>query len=156
MNENAFAVLHTEEPISRGQIPPMSFAEFRRAILDAVADGQRVAALFGDSPPSGDKLDLYAILADSAQGVLRAGKTTLESDRFASLTPDCPQMHLFEREIAEQYGVCPEGHPWLKPVRFHASYRSRPPVRSEEGGVRSEKGKHTPHSSLLTPHPSSA
>jgi len=29
----------------------------------------------------------------------------------------------FEREIAEQFGVCPEGHPWFKPVRFHGSYR---------------------------------
>ena len=54
---------------------------------------------------------------------LRVGKTTLDSDRFPSLTPDCPQVHLFEREIAEQYGVRPEGHPWFKPVRFHASYR---------------------------------
>ena len=49
--------------------------------------------------------------------------TTLDSDRFPSLTPDCPQVHLFEREIAEQYGVRPEGHPWFKPVRFHRSYR---------------------------------
>ncbi len=49
--------------------------------------------------------------------------TTLESDRFPSMTPDCPQVHLFEREIAEQYGVRPDGHPWFKPVRFHASYR---------------------------------
>ncbi len=54
---------------------------------------------------------------------MRVGKATLDSDRFPSLTPDCPQVHLFEREIAEQYGVCPEGHPWFKPVRFHASYR---------------------------------
>ena len=54
---------------------------------------------------------------------MRVGKTTLDSDRFPSLTPDCPQVHLFEREIAEQCGVRPEGHPWLKPVRFHASYR---------------------------------
>ena len=32
-------------------------------------------------------------------------------------------MHLFEREIAEQFGLRPDGHPWLKPVRFHRSYR---------------------------------
>jgi Ni,Fe-hydrogenase III large subunit len=29
---------------------------------------------------------------------------------------------LFEREIAEQWSVVPEGHPWLKPVRFHPAY----------------------------------
>jgi Ni,Fe-hydrogenase III large subunit len=47
----------------------------------------------------------------------------LDADDFPSLTPQCPQFHLFEREIAEQFGVVPEGHPWFKPVRFHASYR---------------------------------
>ena len=73
--------------------------------------------------PRPGSVDLYAVLADSAAALLRVGKTTLDSDRFPSLTPDCPQVHLFEREIAEQYGVCPEGHPWFKPVRFHASYR---------------------------------
>jgi Ni,Fe-hydrogenase III large subunit len=39
-------------------------------------------------------------------------------DAYPALTPDCPQAHLFEREIAEQWGIRPEGHPWLKPVRF--------------------------------------
>ncbi|MFI5461379.1 MAG: NADH-quinone oxidoreductase subunit C, partial [Isosphaerales bacterium] len=57
------------------------------------------------------------------RALLRVGKTTLDSDRFPSLTPDCPQVHLFERELAEQYGVRPEGHPWFKPVRYHASCR---------------------------------
>jgi Ni,Fe-hydrogenase III large subunit len=101
----------------------VSFDEFRRTIVGAVADGLQVAALFGDAPASTDRVDLYAVLADSARGLLRIGKAQVDSDRFPSLTPDCPQVHLFEREIAEQYGVCPEGHPWLKPVRFHASYR---------------------------------
>ena len=36
--------------------------------------------------------------------------------------PECPQAHLFEREMAEQFGILPEGHPWFKPVRFHASW----------------------------------
>jgi hypothetical protein len=41
---------------------------------------------------------------------------------FPSLTPRCSQLHLFEREIAEQFGVVPEGHPWFKPVRFQRSW----------------------------------
>ena len=43
-------------------------------------------------------------------------------DRYPALTPDVPQAHWFEREIAEQWGIVPEGHPWLKPIRFHPSY----------------------------------
>jgi Ni,Fe-hydrogenase III large subunit len=82
-----------------------------------------VAALFGDVTTTDGPVDLYAVVADSNRGLWHAGRTRLDGDHFPSLTPDCPQVHLFEREIAEQYGVVPEGHPWLKPVRFHRSYR---------------------------------
>jgi Ni,Fe-hydrogenase III large subunit len=44
---------------------------------------------------------------------------------FPSITPECAQVHLFEREIAEQWGLRPEGHPWFKPVRFHAPWGGR-------------------------------
>jgi len=123
MNSQGFAALHARQAIPRGQVPQMPFADFRGSIVDAVAGGQRVAALFGDVPDSTGNVDLYAVLADSSRALVRVGKTTLDSDRFPSLTPDCPPVHLFERELAEQYGLRPEGHPWLKPVRFHASYR---------------------------------
>jgi Ni,Fe-hydrogenase III large subunit len=123
MNNQGFAALHARQAIPRGQVPQIPFADFRGSIVDAVAGGQRVAALFGDATDSTGKVDLYAVLADSSRAQLRVGKATLDSDRFPSLTPDCPQVHLFEREFAEQFGVRPEGHPWFKPVRFHASYR---------------------------------
>jgi len=46
------------------------------------------------------------------------------ADRYPALTPACPQAHGFEREMAEQWGIKPEGHPWLKPVRFHPPDRA--------------------------------
>ena len=49
--------------------------------------------------------------------------STEVADGYPALTPACAQAHWFEREIAEQWGVRPEGHPWLKPIRFHRSYR---------------------------------
>jgi Ni,Fe-hydrogenase III large subunit len=123
MNERSFTSLRTGQAIARAQIPEMSFADFRRAVVDSVAAGQRVAALFGDAPAAGGAMDVYAVLADSGRALVYVGKTKLDSDRFATLTHDCPAVHLFERELAEQFGVCPVGHPWFKPVRFHGSYR---------------------------------
>lgn len=117
-----FATFQNARAIPRADIPQLPMADFRRGILDAVADGNKVTALFGDAPDPNGHVDLYAILADNHRARLKVGKTHLQSFTFASLTPDCPQVHLFEREIAEQYGVCPDGHPWFKPVRFHASY----------------------------------
>jgi Ni,Fe-hydrogenase III large subunit len=58
------------------------------------------------------------VLAADEEGLLEYAWTAV-GDAYPSLTPRCPEVHLFEREIAEQWGVVPEGHPWLKPVRFH-------------------------------------
>ncbi len=118
-----FKTLRNGEAVPHAQIPELPFADFRREIVDAVAAGQRIAALFGDATATSGKVDVYIVLADSTQGLLAVAKTRLEEDSFQSLTPDCFAAHLFEREIAEQYGVYPDGHPWFKPVRFHASYR---------------------------------
>ncbi len=92
----------------------LPFADFRRRVIDACAAGHRLAALFARPDPGA--FTCWAILADDAAGLLHLLAADLPA-RFPSLTPDCPQAHAFERELAEQYGVHPEGHPWLKPVR---------------------------------------
>lgn len=137
-----FAAMHNAQALPRSSVPLLPFAEFRAAVVEAVKSGKTVAALFGDALPGdalpgdalpgdalpGDALpdgavDLYVVLGDARRATLLIGLTRLEHAAYPSLTPDCPQAHLFEREIAEQFGVRPAGHPWLKPVRFHRSYR---------------------------------
>jgi Ni,Fe-hydrogenase III large subunit len=49
---------------------------------------------------------------------------------WPSLTPECPAAHLFEREIAEQWNITPEGHPWLKPLRFQPPMEGAVPGRA--------------------------
>jgi Ni,Fe-hydrogenase III large subunit len=123
MSKTRFAAVRNGQAIPRGLVPELAFEEFRDAIVEGLAGGQRVAALFADVPAGSSGVHLYAVLADGNRALLRVGASPLGSDRYPALTSECPQLHLFEREIAEQYGVCPEGHPWFKPVRFHASYR---------------------------------
>lgn len=60
---------------------------------------------------------LYAVLADYTANRLRIACTRVGRS-YPSLTSRMPQLHIFEREIYEKYGIYPEGHPWLKPVRF--------------------------------------
>jgi Ni,Fe-hydrogenase III large subunit len=117
------ATIGNGRAIDRRAVPELSAGEFRQAILDAVVDGQRVASLFGMAGPADQTVRLYVVLADDQESRLRLGTTTIVEDRFESLAPFCPQVHLFEREIAEQFGVRVEGHPWFKPVRYHPSYR---------------------------------
>ena len=101
-------------------LPILPWDEFADTLLDEVAAGARVSAHFAATGGAG--LELFSVLARDARRDLRLLRTTVAGD-FPSLTPRCPQLHLFEREIAEQYGVVAEGHPWFKPVRFHRVWR---------------------------------
>jgi len=123
-----FVILRNCQTAFLDQVPHRDLARFRRFVLDAVADGWRVAAFFG-APKSVKEVELWAVLADDANGLLHVIKTSVTGEAFPSLTPECPQVQGFEREIAEQWGLRPEGHPWLKPLRFHKSYRLGAEVR---------------------------
>ena len=109
------------EAIPRNEVPLVEIDEFRETVIEQVAEGGRVVALFGQ-PAERDLVRLLAVLAFAESNSLSLLSTTVR-DTYPSLTPDCPQVHWFEREIAEQWGITPVGHPWLKPIRFHHAYR---------------------------------
>jgi len=126
MNETAspLTVALNGVPVEYGSLPPLDLDRLRSAILGEVGRGLRVASLFALSSESLEGVELLAVLADDESGNLRLGRAVVEGDSYPSLTPDCPQAHLFEREIAEQFGLRPEGHSWFKPVRFARSMRA--------------------------------
>lgn len=105
--------IHTGTVTAIGTVPQIPIGEFRETIIRQVGEGGRLVALFGT--PQGDSIRLFAVL--SLDGNLSITSATAK-DAYPALTPECPQAQLFEREIAEQWGIRPEGHPWLKPVRF--------------------------------------
>jgi Ni,Fe-hydrogenase III large subunit len=100
-------------------VPRLSFERLGAQIVEAVARGERVSALAGWRTGAG--AEILAVLAADAAGQLRLAFGEVEGDSFPALTPWCSQVHLFERELAETLGLRPQGHPWLKPVRFPPS-----------------------------------
>ena len=105
-------------------VPWLLPSRFREWLVHGVrSKGRRVAAYFGSSDEAVADVALTAVLADDANGRLFVARTASDGTKFDSVVPEVVEAHLFEREIAEQYGVKFEGHPWLKPVRFHRSYR---------------------------------
>lgn len=113
---------HAGQPVPLRNVPDLSIVEFRTAILSAVSSGCALTALFG-MPARNQQVRLIAVVADSRRNRIAIVSTEVEKS-YPCLTLECPQAHWFEREIAEQWLVHPEGHPWLKPIRFHAPYRS--------------------------------
>ena len=116
-------------------IPEQTVPEFRHCIMEGIQGDARLAALFGC--PSNDAVRLFAVLAHGDRGQLSVTSTEVK-DSYPALTPECPQAHLFEREIYEQWNIEPTGHPWLKPVRFESprEWNGSQPIRAGASGAR--------------------
>lgn len=106
------------------EVPEVPISAFRDSIAGAVGDGWRIVSLFG-TPEADRQLRLMAVLSDDTRGTLGVA-SALVGDRYPSIAAACPQAARFEREIAEQCGAMPDGHPALKPLRRHAPDHAPP------------------------------
>jgi len=111
------------EPQRLDAVPEFAPAEFQAECLRRAADGARLVALCALSPPPPDgsapkASELLAVLARDARGELELLRMTAAA-AYPALTQSWAQAQAFEREIFEEHGIRPEGHPWLKPLRRH-------------------------------------
>jgi Ni,Fe-hydrogenase III large subunit/Ni,Fe-hydrogenase III component G len=118
----SFRSIYNGSAIAVADIPVAGSSQFLQSILDATDHGWRVISYFG-LPESAD-IALFCVLANKAEGRLAVTRTAADGTTFPSIAALCPQLQLFEREIAEQCGLTFADHPWFKPVRFHRPFRS--------------------------------
>ena len=121
MANEKFINLQNCSSVKIEKIPILELGTFREALINACGKGLRIASLFG-SPSESGETRLFAIMADGKNGSIKITSTIVQNS-YPSITPECPQASIFEREIAEQWAVIPEGHPDFKPLRYHPSYR---------------------------------
>jgi Ni,Fe-hydrogenase III large subunit len=113
-----FLTFQNGQALSTAAVPVVPVEPFRQAVIGAVMAGRRISALYAEG--DGRIVRLTAVLSDGAGGELSVLSCNT-GGVYESITPACAAAHWFEREIAEQWLVWPEGHPWLKPIRFQAS-----------------------------------
>ncbi len=117
-----FLQISNGEAIKTDRIPHLSFDDFYRDALSIVRIGGQVVHYFAFSDKGSIKL--MAVLRDDKLQVASCDAPEV----YPSMTSQCEPFHMFEREIAEQFAIRPEGHPWLKMVRYHANYRNKTDV----------------------------
>ncbi|MBE7501743.1 MAG: hydrogenase [Verrucomicrobiales bacterium] len=113
----AFALLTNGTALPWAEVPAWPMPEFLDQVGASLTRGGRLSSLFGVPMSEGGALQLVAVLAFDASNTLAVGRSQPFTGTFPALTVHHPQAHLFEREIWEQHGAVPQGHPWLKPVR---------------------------------------
>ena len=111
---------NTSGSLALAEIPEIAYADFYDLLCGWLADERcHVAHYF--ALPAGDRMRFYCLVLDDAEGrVLITSHATGYYDETAlpSLTARYPQLHPFEREIAERWGIRFDGQPWPKPLRF--------------------------------------
>jgi Ni,Fe-hydrogenase III large subunit len=111
-----FAPIVPGEILRWRDVPAWPAEAFVDAAAEELAHGARLCAWFGVDDDRG--VSLVALLAYDAENTLAVGRSECVEACYPALTPRHAQAHLFEREVWEQHGIVPEGHPWLKPVRL--------------------------------------
>jgi Ni,Fe-hydrogenase III large subunit len=125
--------MRASESVPTAALPVLPLDTFQQLLSERLGAGLRVVAYFGEGEPAEPgtpqerrSVRVTAILADDAARGLLAFSTEVAGQPAAgaagpeipSLAEAHPALQLFERELAEQHGVVPRGHPWMKPVRF--------------------------------------
>lgn len=135
------------------ELAPLGLTEWASSCAHAMATGGVLMTLFG-RPGSGDEVITTAVLqgAHGRLDVLRGRGQRGQS--FPSLTARYPCAQMFERELWEQTGLTPEGHPWLKPVRYEGARQQRMtehPFFTVRGQEIHEVGVGPIHASVIEP-----
>ena len=117
MTESPFAQFRNRQAIPLAAVPRTSAEQLADVVEGAEAGGWRLLTMFG-FPEGDDRLCILAVLADDSRGRLGAASAVV-GQRYPSIARRCAHAALFEREIAEQCGAVPEGHPSLRPLRRH-------------------------------------
>lgn len=135
------------------EVAPMGLPDWAEACAQALASGLRLLGLFGRSGADDEVITTALLQADEGGLHLLRGRGRC-GDSFPSLTARHPAAQIFERELWEQTGLVPEGHPWLKPVRYEGARQQQMhehPFFTVRGQEVHEVGVGPIHASVIEP-----
>lgn len=99
------------------KIPTLSYDEFYEQTIHILHNSQcRCVNYFANRSQEG--LVFYMVISDRNNDILIYSFTSSSQVTLDSITAKIPSMHVFEREISENFGVKFNNHPWLKPLRY--------------------------------------
>jgi Ni,Fe-hydrogenase III large subunit len=133
--------------VAVAEVPVLAPAEFQALLGETLEAGGRLAAYAGERGPDG-RVRLTALLADDGAGRLGLA-ATLPGESLPSLARELPSVERFERALFEEYGVRPEGHPWMKPVR--QALPDDAPLYAMEGAELHEVAVGPVHAGIIEP-----
>ena len=118
---------NTSGAVRLEDIPEVAYETFYDDLATKLADPRYHVAHYFALPDEG-RMRFYCLLLDDQTGQLLVTSHSTEyydDTALPSLTALHAQMHPFERDITERYGIRFDGQPWPKPLRFPAERYDR-------------------------------
>lgn len=115
-----YASMKNQESISLSKIPILSYSEFYSEVVSLMEQPQ-IHCVNYYALQEEDILKFICCLADDVAGDIKVFSHEVpkkEKMQLASVTKEVYAFHIFEREIAENFGVEFIDSPWSKPVRY--------------------------------------
>lgn len=131
MNDANFLITdNTSGAVRLDRIPELPYECFYDELDARLADPACHVAHYFALPDdtSGGRMRFYCLLLDDARNRVLVTSHAMEyydDTALPSLTARHPQMHPFERDITERYGIRFDAQPWPKPLRFPADRYDR-------------------------------
>jgi Ni,Fe-hydrogenase III large subunit len=115
-----YCTLLNNTSVEVDSIPVLSYSEFSSEMVEILQHNENHCVIYYAYQQAEGLKFIAAIANDLTSRIYVLSHFLLKSEKQAlhSLTPQITALHIFEREIHENFGVDFPNHPWLKPVRF--------------------------------------
>lgn len=112
--------IKNQESIELKKIPVIDYNSFSNMVLEILKDENTHCVSYYAYPDSNDLKFIMAIADDANHNIILLSHILKSSEKkeLASLSEKVFALHIFEREIYENFGIEFIKHPWLKPVRY--------------------------------------
>lgn len=117
-----FLKLVNNQTVKLSEVPLLSFELLRSSIIENYTSKHlRCIGFLGlDELP--DNIRLFIALSDDKNHIIYISSALLKKgSSYKSITKEIHAFHMYERDFYEEFGIMPEGHPWLKPVNYRVN-----------------------------------
>jgi len=110
-------ITRNNKPVNINSIPLVEIEKLRPDIIKKSGEGMRPVSFF--SFKKSKEIILYIIMADDENSHLLISSSPMKGkSSYESITREVSSFWNFENEFHEETGIIPEGHPWLRGVRY--------------------------------------
>jgi len=115
-----YAAIKNQESIALRDVPTLPYEQFYAAIASLLKQPENHCVNYY-AYTTDNRIKFIACIANDKNGtiaVLSHEISATQKKELPSLSKEFFALHIFEREICENFGVNFIDHPWLKPVRY--------------------------------------